>query len=87
MVAKPKVSSEGKSFDVWVKDEKSNNKIMAIVGVAFWGLLIYNLSDNNGDITFWSVVWFLIGLALVLSPFYNKPTEEKYSKQQGELSG
>jgi len=87
VVAKPKVSSEAKSFDVWVKDEKSNNKIMAIVGVAFWGLLIYNLSDNNGDITFWSVVWFLIGLALVLSPFYNKPTEEKYSKQQGELSG
>lgn len=87
VVAKPKVSSEGKSFDVWVKDEKSDNKIMAIVGVAFEGLFIYNLSDNNGDITFWSVVWFLIGLALVLSPFYNKPTEEKYAKQQGELSG
>tara|TARA_B110001452_G_scaffold34263_1_gene26433 strand:+ start:1023 stop:2219 length:1197 start_codon:yes stop_codon:yes gene_type:complete len=86
VVAKPKVSSEGKSFDVWVKDEKSNNKIMAIVGVAFEGIFIYNLSDNNGDITFWSVVWFLIGLALVLSPFYNKPTEEKYTKQQGELS-
>jgi len=85
VITKPKVSSEGKSFDVWVKDEKSSNKIMAIIGVAFEVLFIYNLSDNKGEITFWSVFWLLIGIALFLSPFYNKPTKEKFEKQQGKI--
>lgn len=83
---KPNVSSEGKTFDDWVKSEKSMNTLGLLFGIILACIGIYNLLDNNWDVTFWSVVWLAAGVFFLFTPKWNAPTLEKYSKQQGELS-
>jgi len=84
--SKPKVSSEGKNYPDWNMEQTKENNYMAIAGGVFEALFIYNWYDNNWEITFWSLLWFGIGLYLLSRPFLNKPTQEKYNLQQGELS-
>ena len=86
VTSKPNVSSEGKTFDDWVKSQKSTNTIGLIFGIVLVCIGIYNLSDNYWDITFWSVVWLAAGVLFLFMPKWNAPTMEKYSKQQGDLS-
>lgn len=85
LLEKPKLSSEGKTFDVWEKNQKYNNKVSLIIGVLLFGLALYNYKNNYSDFTFWTFVWILGGIILVLAPIYNKPTLEKYNKQQNDL--
>jgi tetratricopeptide (TPR) repeat protein len=86
VTSKPNVSSEGKSFDDWVKSEKRINTIGLIFGLVLACIGIYNLSDNYWNITFWSVFWLAIGIFFLFTPKWNAPTLDKYSKQQGDLS-
>jgi len=86
VTSKPNVSSEGKTFDDWVKSEKSTNTKLLIFGIVLVCLGIYNLSDNRWDVTFWSVVWLAAGVLFLFAPKLNAPTLEKYSKEQGDLS-
>lgn len=82
---KPKVSSEGKTFEDWVISQKSSNKMATIAGAIITLIGIYNLYDNHWRITFWSIFWLGLGIFLLFTHKWNDPTFEKYSKQQGEL--
>lgn len=82
--SKPNVSSEGKTFEAWEADEKSSNKIHAIVGGIFGILFIYNWWANGMNI--WTIIWGVIGAYGGSRPIFNDPTQEKYDKQQGDLS-
>lgn len=84
VASKPDVSSEGKTFEVWEADEKSSNKMLAIVGGIFGILFIYNWWANGMNI--WTIIWGVIGAYGGSRPIFNVPTQEKYDKQQGDLS-
>jgi len=83
---KPNVSSEGKTFEDWIKSEKSTNTMGLVFGLVLVCIGIYNLSDNYWDVTFWSVIWLAAGVLFLFTPKWNAPTLEKYSKQQGDIS-
>lgn len=85
LLEKPKLSSEGKTFDEWEANQKHNNKVSLIIGILLFGLALYNYKDNYSDFTFWTFVWIVGGIILVLAPVYNKPTIAKYNKQQNDL--
>lgn len=85
LLEKPKLSSEGKTFEVWKTKQRSNNKISLIIGIALFGLAFYNYKNNYFDLTFWTFIWIVGGIILALAPIYNKPTLEKYNKQQNDL--
>jgi tetratricopeptide (TPR) repeat protein len=86
VTGKPKVSSEGKSFEDWVKSEKRANRIGFLCGIVLAGIGVYNLSVNFWDVTFWSIVWLAFGCLFISAPIWNAPTVGKYSKEQGDLS-
>lgn len=85
LIEKPKLSSEGKTFEVWKTKQRNNNKISFIIGIAVFGLAFYNFKNNYFEFTFWTYIWILGGIILVLAPIYNKPTLVKYNKQQNDL--
>jgi tetratricopeptide (TPR) repeat protein len=84
--SKPNISSEGKTFEDWEISQKSFNNKGTIAGAIFTCIGVYNLFDNNWNITFWSIVWLGLGIFLLFTHKWNKPTFEKYSKQQGDLA-
>lgn len=83
---KPKISSEGKTFDEWVESENKKNKIGLLIGLAIGLVGLYNYYDNYWYLTTWTFIWFGLGFLFLLMPIWNKPTDKKYIKQQGELS-
>lgn len=71
-------------YEVWKKDQLSTRKLYLVLAVAFLLLGIVRIAINDGDVTFFRILWILIGLFFVYATTLFKGSKEEYERLKRE---